>query len=60
MNIHIFMEITLNSSTEHQNESGATPENIVEIDGNQENKSGKSNSELMAEFFSVHSEADNK
>jgi hypothetical protein len=54
------MEITLNSSTEHQNESGATPENIVEIDGNQENKSGKSNSELMAEFFSVHSEADNK
>jgi|SaaInlStandDraft_6_1057023.scaffolds.fasta_scaffold202048_1 hypothetical protein len=57
-----FKGITLKPSTDTQKQSGVHSENTCEIlvEDKQENKSGKSNSELMAEFFSINSEAENK
>ena len=52
----------MNSSTNTQNQPGLRSENTCEtlVEDKQETKSEKSNSELMAEFFSINSEAENK
>ena len=48
--------------TDDQDQPELTPENPNENSGRdkKENQSGKSNSELMAEFFSINSDADKK
>ena len=52
----------MNTSTDTQSPSASTSETARENSGEEkkETKSGKSNSELMAEFFSVNSDADKK
>jgi len=52
----------LNTSTDIQNPPESTSEitnGNIEVE-QKKNKSGKSNSELMAEFFSINSDADKK
>ena len=48
--------------TDDQDQPELTPENPNENSGRdkKENQSGKSNSELMTEFFSINSDADKK
>ncbi len=55
-------EITLNPVTESQNQDQSTCENTNGnlLDDKKEKKAGKSNSELMAEFFAVVSDEDKK
>ncbi|MBT5550729.1 MAG: hypothetical protein HOJ79_09645 [Nitrospina sp.] len=52
----------MNTSTDNQSQSEPTAENTRKNSGEEkkEIRSGKSNSELMAEFFSVNSNADEK
>jgi len=52
----------LNTSTDNQSPSASTSETARENSGEEkkETKSGKSNSELMAEFFSINPDVDNK
>ena len=52
----------MSTSTDKQNQPGFIAENTQENNGEnkQVSKSGKSNSELMAEFFSVNSDVEKK
>ena len=60
MDIFLCKEIALNTDTQNPLES--TSENTQENSGEEkkESKPTKSNSELMAEFFSINSDADKK
>ena len=52
----------MNTSTNNQNPSESTSESTngnIEVE-QKKNKPGKSNSELMAEFFSINPDADKK
>ena len=61
-NFFLCKEIILNTSTNNQNPPESTSESTngnIEVE-QKKNKSGKSNSELMAEFFSINPDADKK
>ena len=55
-------EVNLFVLTDDQDQPESTPENPNKNSGRdkKENQSGKSNSELMAEFFSINPDADKK
>ena len=60
MKFFLCKEIILNTSTNNQNPSESTSESTngnIEVE-QKKNKSGKSNSELMTEFFSINSDMD--
>mgnify|MGYP003988372051 FL=1 len=59
---YFYEENVLNSSVDKQEQTELTPKDSSEYleESKAKNKSAKSNSELMAEFFSVNSDVDKK